>query len=327
MTALLRFDRRIIPDQYETRLFSKVRNEIIRLPYFLSYYRNLGVDRFLFIDNGSTDGTVRFLSEQPDCHIFITSETLAGSRAGMDWIQHLLDQYGCDRWCVVVDADELFVYRNAEVIRLSAFCQSIEASGANAFFCVTVDMYSDADVDDVAYTAGQPFLEVCPFFDQTGYTWLKRKARRGSVGPLVVGGPRTRVFYPELLDSRFRARARRSVRAYLGKVFPGVKSAMPIYLNKIPLVRWNKGMSFEHAAHYIMFAKLARGHGALLHFKFLGNFVDHVKEEDSRKAYLGRDAYRRYLSRIGEGSTINFMCDLSKRYVGTHQLADLGLVK
>ena len=32
------------------------RNEQIRLPYFLKYYRDLGVAHFLFIDNGSEDG-------------------------------------------------------------------------------------------------------------------------------------------------------------------------------------------------------------------------------------------------------------------------------
>ena len=42
-------------------LVATMRNEQIRLPYFLEYYRNLGVDHFLFVDNASQDGTVEYL--------------------------------------------------------------------------------------------------------------------------------------------------------------------------------------------------------------------------------------------------------------------------
>ena len=42
--------------------FVTVRNEMIRLPYFLDHYRGLGVDHFLIVDNGSDDGTAAFLA-------------------------------------------------------------------------------------------------------------------------------------------------------------------------------------------------------------------------------------------------------------------------
>ena len=35
-----------------------VRNEALRLPYFLEYHRRLGIDRFLIVDNASEDGTL-----------------------------------------------------------------------------------------------------------------------------------------------------------------------------------------------------------------------------------------------------------------------------
>ena len=36
-------------------LFSTQRNEGIRLPHFLKYYRDMGVNHFFFVDNDSTD--------------------------------------------------------------------------------------------------------------------------------------------------------------------------------------------------------------------------------------------------------------------------------
>ena len=56
--------------QGEVRLFSKIRNEKLRLPAFLRHYRSLGVDRFFIVDNDSTDGSTEYLLAQPDVHLF-----------------------------------------------------------------------------------------------------------------------------------------------------------------------------------------------------------------------------------------------------------------
>jgi len=41
-------------------LLSTIRNEFSRLPFFLQYYRDLGVSHFLFVDNDSQDETHDF---------------------------------------------------------------------------------------------------------------------------------------------------------------------------------------------------------------------------------------------------------------------------
>lgn len=47
-------------------VFSTQRNEGVRLPWFLRYYREMGVNHFLFVDNDSTDGSLDYLASQPD---------------------------------------------------------------------------------------------------------------------------------------------------------------------------------------------------------------------------------------------------------------------
>ena len=37
---------------------------------FLRHYRALGVDRFVVLDNGSTDGSVDLLARQPDVDLY-----------------------------------------------------------------------------------------------------------------------------------------------------------------------------------------------------------------------------------------------------------------
>ena len=47
-------------------LIATIWNEKYFLGEFLRHYRWLGVSRFLFVDDGSTDGSVEFCSEQSD---------------------------------------------------------------------------------------------------------------------------------------------------------------------------------------------------------------------------------------------------------------------
>ena len=265
-----------------------------------------------------------YLLQAPDCHTFVTTEKLINARAGMDWIQPLLNQYGQNRWCIVADADELLVYPNSETVRLPAFCEKLDRINANAFLCMLLDMYPDGDINSITYHPGQSFIEACPFFDRSGYRWVFGIQNSA---PVIHGGPRIRMFYPELLDRRWPVRLKRRLLTYLGLLFPALKPATPFPINKVPLVRWNEKMSFGDAAHDISPANLADGYGALLHFKFLGDFGGRVKEEIKRKAYLGQEDYQKYAEGLRGDRSVNFTCAISLRYNGTDQLLNLGLIK
>src|SRR5262249_47188260 len=128
--TLIRMDHRIVSDnQDEIRAFMTVRNEILRLPRTFDHYRNIGVARFLVVDNGSTDGSREFLLDQPDCHVFVTHNSYAEAGCGVEWLHSLLDEYGMNRWCLVVDADEWFIYPGYEHQPLPALVRHLERSG------------------------------------------------------------------------------------------------------------------------------------------------------------------------------------------------------
>jgi len=59
-------------DDNEVILFSCLKNEEKRIPYFLDYYRELGVKNFFIIDNDSIDNSGEILKSQPDVHYFHT---------------------------------------------------------------------------------------------------------------------------------------------------------------------------------------------------------------------------------------------------------------
>jgi hypothetical protein len=326
-------DGRLIPQiAGEIRLFGKIRDEAARLPHFLSYYRRLGVQRFILIDNGSDDASVDYLCGEADCHVFVTHQRMAEARAGMDWIQPLLDRYGMDHWCVVVDADELLVYDQAETVTLPAFCAMLEAEGTEALPAMMLDMYPRGTAIAADYEPGCPFLEACPFLDRSGY----RVTALSGGGYRAVGGPRLRVFYPDMTDWRLTARLSRALRYRLAR-FPvlrdvplvqRMKPPYPPLLNKVPLVRWRQGLAFASAGHSLAGARFSSASAALLHFKFLGDFERRAKLAIANGAYENDGAdYKRYISGLGQEGGVDFTCELTERYENSEQLLRLGLIR
>ena len=110
-------------------LFASVRNESLRLPYFLEHYRNLGVRHFLIVDNDSDDETVALLRDQPDVSLWHTPGSYKDARFGMDWLTWLMRRYGHGHWTVTVDADELLIYPDHDSRPLPELTAWLDAQG------------------------------------------------------------------------------------------------------------------------------------------------------------------------------------------------------
>ena len=195
--VLSRCDNRNISDDFaEIRLFATVRNELARLPHFFDYYRRLGVSRFFFVDNASTDGTERFLLEQEDCHVFHTTNSF--SQGKVSWQNTLLDTFGAGHWCLIVDADELFVYPHCETVKLADFCRYLDQEKCEAVQSFLLDMYAEGNMANAVCVPAKSFTDICPYFDKD-YSFLSRPCLPFSPKPYPptepIGGPRLRVFY------------------------------------------------------------------------------------------------------------------------------------
>lgn len=283
-------------------LFTCVRNESLRLPYFLNYYRTLGVTRFFIIDNGSSDGTVAFLDSQPDVQLFTTSASYSASNYGVDWLNRLLTEFGSGHWVLVVDADELLVYRDCEASGLSSLIDRMERANASALLTFMLDMYAKGPIRDARYEPGTPFIDTCRYFDVESY----------SLGPTGMGakipergGVRRRVFW-------------RDDRDYRGK---------PPYLPKIPLVKWSKGMEYLVSTHRIEGVRLAQHTGALLHFKLFSDMYEKVTEEVARAEHWdGAAQYSVYAEALDAEPDLDPYYSGSMLYRDSRQLIELGLI-
>jgi hypothetical protein len=287
-------------------VFSTIRNERVRLPFFLRYYRDLGVNHFVFVDNDSTDGSREFLAAQPDVSLWHTTGSYKRARFGMDWINWLLAKHGHGHWTLCVDPDEFFVYPFCDTRPLRALTDWLDASSIKSFPAMLLDMYPKGPIDARPYVEGQDPLEITQYFDSGNYT-ISRNRRFGNLW--IQGGPRARVFFRDVPE---RAPA----------------------LNKVPLVRWNREFAYVSSTHMLLPRGLnlvydewggEKASGVLLHAKFLDTFAAKAEEEMSRNQhYANSHEYKAY--KAGLARQPDLWCRWSEKYINWRQLEILGLM-
>jgi hypothetical protein len=140
--------------------FSTIRNERPRLRYFLKYYRRLGVDHFLFVDNGSDDGSAEFLAGEADVSLWQTDASYRKSRFGTDWLNWLKLRHGHGHWTLTLDPDEFLVYPFCDTRPLPALCDWLDQSGIRSFGTMLLDMYPNKPLAGIRYREGQDPFEL-----------------------------------------------------------------------------------------------------------------------------------------------------------------------
>ncbi|MBB97363.1 MAG: glycosyl transferase family 2 [Rhodobacteraceae bacterium] len=286
--------------------FSTLRNEKIRLPFFLDYYRNMGIAHFCIVDNDSTDGSLDYLADQPDVSLWHTSAGYKRARFGVDWLNWLQSQYGHGHWCLVVDPDEFLVYPFCDTRPLRALTDWLDASSIRSFSAMLLDMYPKGRLDEQPYRPGQDPMDIASWFDSGNYT-LKRNFEYGNLW--IQGGPRRRMFFAEEPE---RAPA----------------------LNKIPLVKWDRRYVYVSSTHMLLPRGLnlvydewggEKASGILLHAKFLDTFNAKASEELERKQHYSASVeYKAYARRLDDNPEL--WCTWSEKYINWRQLEILGLM-
>jgi len=288
-------------------LFSTLRNERVRLPYFLKYYRDLGIEHFLIVDNGSTDGGGAYLAAQPDVSLWHSQGSYRASRFGVDWMNLLLSRHGHKHWCLSVDVDEFFVYPFCDTRPIAALTDWLDASTVKSFGAMMLDMYPKGPLSSQTYAEGQNPIEIANWFDAGNYA-ISKNAAMGNLW--IQGGPRSRVF------------------------LPGHPKQAPA-LNKTPLVRWDRRYAYVSSTHMLLPRGLNKVYdedggektsGILLHTKFLDTLGSKAQEELDRREHFANGAeYKAYHAKLREEDP-DLWCKFSEKYINWRQLEILGLM-
>jgi hypothetical protein len=207
-----------------------VRNEARRLTEFLNHHRRIGVERFIVIDNLSTDGSLNFLRVQPDVILYRTGDPFRRASSGMRWKNVLIERHARDRWCLPLDVDEAFLYPGWETTPIDDFAAYLDSVGAEGVGAFMLDVYPERLFTNTG--------EASPQSEYTHYdghyTWL---GHLRSPYRQPIGGIRTRLF--------------------------GAQD----YLTKTPLIKAGRGIHLN--SHETTPLRLAEVSGVLLHYKLL----------------------------------------------------------
>ena len=287
-------------------LFACLRNEMLRLPFFLAHYRRLGVDQFLLVDNGSDDGSVAFLQDQPDVSLWSANAGYKAARFGMDWLTALQWKHGSGHWCLTVDIDELLIYPDWQNRDLQKLTHELASNGLKSMGALMLDLYPKGPVGDHVYESGDDPTTLLSWFDAYGY-WAQLQPKMDNLW--VQGGARARLFFAKTPE---RAPT----------------------LNKIPLIHWQRPYTYVNSTHNALPVELNRVYdeqgstkpnGVLLHTKFLPDAPDRARREKKRgEHFADANLYDEYYTSLAENPDL--WCEGSLRYKGWEQLVSLRLL-
>lgn len=276
---------------------SVVRDENERLPDFLRHYREAGIEKFVFLDNGSSDGTAEFLAEQPDTDLYRCARPFNWMKKH-GWISLLISMYGRDRWYIYVDGDEHLVFDGIDDGRTFAdVARIMQARGLRRVRGCLIDMYSDGPLLKSSYNRSERLLDAYPYFDSDGYKEEKYKeiiSRKG--------GPRQRTF----------GKADKNFRPELTKYPMFCLSGHDVFAN--PHHIWPYEGNFDSDCYF-----------GILHFKFLPDVQKRIEEAIKEENYWGRSMeYKCYHEVLSKDRELSLIGDVSQLYKSTSSLIENG---
>lgn len=229
------------------------------LPSFLAHYRNLGVSRFLCIDDKSNDGSTEYLLQQSDVDLHFSNVRYKDAARSKTWRELLAKKYGKNRWYLNVDIDEyLFTGCNSKMT-ISEYANILYSKRIYRLPAPMIDMVPNGNLEDVILNDKIKPWEICAYFDSDNYS-----GHATSGGIKLYGGARKRLW---------NAQAE---------------------LMKYPLIYWDSHTSMGVSIHsprpsYRNYAPVC---GALLHFKIFSDSKKIAQEALTSGQYF--DSGREY---------------------------------
>ncbi len=297
-------------DEDECVVVCLVRNGGEHLPSFLEHYRALGVARFVFVDNGSDDGSRALLESQPDATVY---EASLPHKHYENELRRLIIERHCQRrWCLSVDIDELFDFPGSEQLSLSELLRYLRLRGATALPSYLLDMfarenvfgaaravdlkseypcYDVSDVEKVGYLAP----EVAAFCDQN-------QLSDPEIG-CYFGGIRKRVF--------------------------GGSQRAQFLLTKHPLIFLDGVLQPSVHPHYSNRARVADVTGVLQHYKLTPSFKAKASESvrSGRYVEFAQRQYDEYHRQVSDRASLIIDTPGRTQLRSAWQLVDDGFLR
>lgn len=266
-----------------------VKNDLERVKLSYEHHKAIGIEDFVYIDNGSSDGTFEWLLQQ-DVTVYQTLDAFI-MWAKVAWVSKVITHIGFDRWYLILDSDELFSYPGCEDKQIDEYVACLEMQGIKRAESFMLDMYSREELFQGAKTAKE-IKEQLRYFDvdsyQEKYCMHYKK---------ILGGPRERIF--------------------------GNPDSVEMLQNKYALVYYQRGDIYRY--HYVSPYLANFGSecsSVLLHYKFIGGDLEkYISIAQSGNYANGSQLYKDIVQVVEqEDRKLSFYEDNSVEYQSSESL-------
>jgi hypothetical protein len=283
-----------------------VRNGRTYVRSFVEHYASMGVKHIVFLDNGSTDGTVEALKGYDN--VTVLRSMLPFKRYQMLMKQYLIERFGRGRWTLSVDMDELFDYPYSEVVSLRALLRYLNENSYTAVVAQMLDMFPQEPLSDAVRDEDEPLKERHRFYD------ISNVREQGYWEFPFVSGSGNVVTNEEIA-------------IYRNGIQNTVFGTLPA-LTKHPLIFHDGRIRpVDRSAHSVSNARLADFTCVLFHYKFTNHLYQLIRDAAQQENYMrGSGKQKKWLKVLEKTPNLLVKGETSRELESVNDLVENGFL-
>jgi len=275
-----------------------VRNGEDYVEPFMAHYRALGARHLVFLDNGSTDGTVDRLRRYDGVTVLETDAPYERYENTMK--RYLAERFSARRWNLIADIDELFDFPYSDRIGLRAYLRYLNHHDYTAVAAQMLDMFADRPLNASPADGGEDLTSTYRYYD---------------ISDIVTGSHR-------YLDT-----GHLGIRFHQG----GIRRTAFGTLNgltKAALVRMDGRVQPFVAWHHVRHARFADVSCVLRHYPFRPSFYRKVQDavETGRYGRQTSDEYAAYWAVLARQPDVNLRRETAREWSSLEELIEAGFL-
>jgi hypothetical protein len=239
-------------------------NTAFYLPRLVAHHRALGIEHFVLLDNGSTDGSVECAA---DLGMLVASCDLGFRDFQMEMRYAATTAFCRGGWRLVVDSDELFDYPGSARRALPEMLAWLNARGQTAVVAQMLDLVPEDGLSEALDADYDQAIAACVWYDLTN---LEQRD----------------YFDPKLHFAHLLAR-NTVTKPRIPILFGGIRRTLfgeDCCLSKHPLFRPGPGVDPASHPHVATGVHCAEFSALLRHYKFTGGFRAREADRVRRRA-------------------------------------------
>ena len=277
------------------------------LETFVEHHFSLGAKHLVFLDNGSTDGTIEALKEFDNVTVLRTRRPYRTYQVSMK--QYLVERFGQGRWTLYADVDELFDYPYSDAVSLKPLLGYLNENRYTAVVTHMLDVFPEDPLSESVDSAEAP---------EGGS--LKERHRFYDLADVIVRD------YSEA-EGLDNVVANGSIGIYQGGVQKRLFGISPMLTKHSLVFLDGKLRPMDLSDHFAGGARVADFTGILLHYKLSSGLFGMVRREVEERSYPNRfGKYDKYAKVLEEAPELSIWSQTSRELRSVNELAHSGFL-